>query len=87
MQFDSLTGGYYPVLFFNEFWLLREHLIAINDTVKSLPLSVSYSPYSLMKWQMMLQMEQSFAMQTSMGTAAEGESDEFKVFRIVMGCL
>jgi hypothetical protein len=78
MQFDSESGGYYPVLFFNEFWLLRDYLIAINDTVKSLPLTVSYSPLSLLKWQMMQQMEQSFAMQTSMGTAAEGESDEFK---------
>jgi len=32
----------------------------------------------MMKWQMMLQMEQSFSMQQSIGTAGEGDSDEFK---------
>lgn len=40
---------------------------------------MEYYPLSLMKWQMMLQMEQSFALQQSMGTAVEEESDEFKV--------
>jgi len=64
--------------FFDEFWLFREHLILINDTVDILNLTLSYSPISLMKWQLFLQMEQSFSMQRSMGTAMEDESDEFK---------
>lgn len=72
------SGDYFPVLFFDEFWLFREHLILINDTVDILNLTLSYSPISLMKWQLFLQMEQSFSMQKSMGTAVEDESDEFK---------
>lgn len=78
VKFDAL-GRYFPVLYFDEFWLMRDHLIPINDTVKELNLSMSYSTFSLMKWQMFMQMEQSFAMQESIGTAAEGESEEFKV--------
>lgn len=66
------------MVFVNEFWLFREHLSPLNDTVKDLTLGLSYNPISMMKWQMFSQMEQSFQMQISMGTAAEGESDEFK---------
>eukprot|EP01118_Nematostelium_gracile_P005974 TRINITY_DN1907_c0_g1_i2.p1 TRINITY_DN1907_c0_g1~~TRINITY_DN1907_c0_g1_i2.p1 ORF type:complete len:565 (+),score=124.80 TRINITY_DN1907_c0_g1_i2:56-1750(+) len=77
LKFDE-TGKYFPVLFVNEFWLFREDYMEINETLKELPLTLSFSPLSLMKWQMMLQMEESFAMQRSIGTAAEDESDTFK---------
>jgi len=69
---------FFPVLFLNEFWLLKEHLIPINNTVKTLPLYISYNTISLMKWQIFLQIEQSFSIQRSMGTAMDGESDELK---------
>jgi len=72
------SGDYFPVLFFDDFWLFREHLVPINESVETLNISMSYSPISLMKWQMMLQMEQSFSVQKAMGTAVEDESDEFK---------
>jgi len=71
-------GRYYPVIFFDEFWLMKENLIEINSTVTSLNLTLSYSPISLLRWQMMMQMEQSFKMQQTMGTSVESESDEFK---------
>jgi len=78
MQIDNELSAYYPVLFFDEFWVLKEHLIIINDTLDTLPLTISYSPLSLMKWQFMLQMDQSLQMQQSMGTSVEEDSDEFK---------
>jgi len=53
-------------------------LIPINSTVETLNLTLHYSPLSLMRWQFMLQMDQSFAMQQAMGTAVEDESDEIK---------
>jgi len=77
MTFDD-SGAFFPVLFLNEFWLLKEHLIPINNTVKTLPLYISYNTISLMKWQIFLQIEQSFSIQRSMGTAMDGESDELK---------
>ena len=78
MIFDKAEDYYYPTIFFNEFWLMREHLYPINDTTPELPLHLSYSTISLWKWQMMIQMEQSFKMQESMG-AVESEKDEVKV--------
>jgi len=62
---------------------MREHLYPINDTTPELSLHLSYSTVSLWKWQMMVQMEQSFAMQESLG-AVEGEKDEVKVSNVLV---
>jgi hypothetical protein len=77
MSFDA-QGSYYPTVFVNEFWLFREHLYPINETTPELPLRLEYSTLSMWKWQMMVQMQQSFKMQEAWGSAAEGESDEIK---------
>lgn len=71
------NGNYLPVLYFNEFWLMKEHLVMINSTVKQLNLSITYDPISMWKWQMQSQMDQSLAMQESMG-GVEGERENFK---------
>eukprot|EP01087_Luapelamoeba_hula_P006997 TRINITY_DN1707_c2_g1_i1.p1 TRINITY_DN1707_c2_g1~~TRINITY_DN1707_c2_g1_i1.p1 ORF type:complete len:657 (-),score=136.11 TRINITY_DN1707_c2_g1_i1:83-2053(-) len=77
MQFDKNGDNYYPTLYFNNFWLLREHLYPINETTPVLPLRLDFFLLSMWKWQMMVQMDQSFAMQESLG-AVEGEKDEVK---------
>jgi hypothetical protein len=77
MSFDE-EGNYEPTLFVNEFWLFREHLYPINETTPELPLRLEYNTLSMWKWQAMVQMQQSFKMQESWGSAAEGESDELK---------
>jgi hypothetical protein len=46
-QFDQ-HGNYYPIVFVNEFWIMREHLTPINETVTSLPLGIVI--HSLMPW-------------------------------------
>jgi hypothetical protein len=79
MKFDEKGINYYPVLFIDEFWTFKDDYIPLNDTVEHLTLSLSYSPMSLVKWQMMMQMEKSFQMQVALGTALENESDDFKV--------
>jgi hypothetical protein len=78
MRFATNSSGYYPIVFFDDFWLLEENLIEINESVSTLTLTLSYSPISIMKWQMYLQMEQSFSIQQSIGTQQDGESDELK---------
>lgn len=72
------TGYYYPTVFFNEFWLLRDKLIPINDTITKLPLHLELSPISMTKWQLFLQIDQSFQIHRSYGSMLEGESDELK---------
>uniref|UniRef100_A0A0D9W5C3 Transmembrane CLPTM1 family protein n=1 Tax=Leersia perrieri TaxID=77586 RepID=A0A0D9W5C3_9ORYZ len=75
---DPSSGNYYPTVFFNEFWLLRDKLIALNETVEELPLHLEVGPISMTKWQIFLQMEQSFQVHRSYGSMLEGEADELK---------
>jgi hypothetical protein len=79
LNVDSATNNYYPTVFFNEFWLLRDKLIALNETVEELPLNLEVGPISMTKWQLFLQMEQSFQVHRSYGSMLEGEADELKV--------
>ena len=60
---------YTPTLFFNEFWLLRDHLIPLNETVGEVTLHFSLSGMSQWKWTIFTQMEQSFNMQVGRCTA------------------
>eukprot|EP00002_Diphylleia_rotans_P034863 TRINITY_DN7532_c0_g1_i2.p1 TRINITY_DN7532_c0_g1~~TRINITY_DN7532_c0_g1_i2.p1 ORF type:complete len:531 (-),score=128.18 TRINITY_DN7532_c0_g1_i2:107-1699(-) len=76
MQFDK-NGNYYPTVFFNDFWVLKEYLKPLNETTPELVLHMDYSPISLMKWQFLTQMEASFKTQVSMGSS-ENESEEIK---------
>lgn len=78
LQFDPKTGNYFPIVSFNEFWLMREKLIPINETVEELPLNLELGPISLMKWQLFLQIDQSFQIHRSYGSMLEGEADELK---------
>lgn len=78
MNIEPTTGNYYPTVFFNEFWLLRDKLIALNDTVTELPLHLEVAPISMTKWQLFLQIDQSFQIHRSYGSMLEGEADELK---------
>eukprot|EP01113_Clastostelium_recurvatum_P048811 TRINITY_DN8962_c0_g1_i4.p1 TRINITY_DN8962_c0_g1~~TRINITY_DN8962_c0_g1_i4.p1 ORF type:complete len:617 (-),score=137.18 TRINITY_DN8962_c0_g1_i4:94-1944(-) len=78
-------GKYKPVLYFNEFWQMKGDLIAINNTLRSVPLTLSYSILSMWKWQLYLQMQQSFEMQGAIGSLGgmgeevdEGGEEEVK---------
>uniref|UniRef100_A0A7N0TZ62 Cleft lip and palate associated transmembrane protein n=1 Tax=Kalanchoe fedtschenkoi TaxID=63787 RepID=A0A7N0TZ62_KALFE len=78
LNVEPSTGNYYPTVFFNEFWLLRDKLIQLNDTVTEVPLNIEVSPISMTKWQLFLQIEQSFQIHRSYGSMLEGETDEMK---------
>ncbi|CAG8688894.1 35419_t:CDS:10, partial [Racocetra persica] len=78
---DSTThsGWYLPVVFVNDFWILKDHLTPINETVKTLPLNIKYYPLSFMKFQLYMQMDESFRKQAEMiGGDAHSEFDEIK---------
>jgi hypothetical protein len=78
MQFVAGTGEYFPPLFFNEFFLMREHLVPMNETVSVVNLTLSTYPLSLLKWQLMSQMMVSWKMQTETLGSSQSEVDEFK---------
>jgi hypothetical protein len=78
LQYEETTGNYFPTVYFNEFWLLKDKLIAINESVNELPLELELGPISLTRWQLYLQVDQSFQIHRSYGSMLEGEADEVK---------
>jgi hypothetical protein len=78
MEFDPASGKYYPVIYHDEFWLMKEHLIAINSTLTQLELTMSYTTIGLMRWQMQSQMERQWQQQADMGTHRDQDTDEVK---------
>ncbi|KAF3444206.1 hypothetical protein FNV43_RR13896 [Rhamnella rubrinervis] len=78
LNVEPSSGNYFPTVFFNEFWLLRDKLIRINETVTELPLNLEVGPISMTKWQLFLQIDQSFQIHRSYGSMLEGEADELK---------
>ncbi|KAI0865803.1 cleft lip and palate transmembrane protein 1-domain-containing protein [Xylaria cubensis] len=43
------NSWYYPVLFVNQFWQMKTHMVLLNDTVKTLPLRLDLN--NLKNWQ------------------------------------
>ncbi|XP_052195403.1 uncharacterized protein LOC127803317 [Diospyros lotus] len=78
LNIEPKTGNYHPTIFFNEFWLLRDKLMPINDTVEEYPLNLEVGPISMTKWQLFLQIDQSFQIHRNYGSMLEGEADELK---------
>ncbi len=75
---DASRGRYQPVVFVNEFWCPRERLLALNETagaaLAELPLELTFSITTLMRWMLTEQMMQSLEQQASMhGSAAMEE--------------
>ncbi|KAH3847763.1 putative lipid scramblase CLPTM1 [Dreissena polymorpha] len=52
VDFVPGENKYYPVLYFNDYWNLNSDYMPINDTIKELNLTLTYSPISLFRWQM-----------------------------------
>lgn len=77
MAFDN-AGNHFPIIHFNEFWLLRDKMVLMNETVTNVTLYLEVGHVAMWWWQIMTQMEKSFDMQRSMGMQSDGESDEFK---------
>ena len=61
VDYDDMT--YFPTVWFNEFWLLRDKMVPLNGSVAEVPLQLSVYPLSLWKFTIYLQMDQSFSMQ------------------------
>ncbi|KAI8589833.1 cleft lip and palate transmembrane protein 1-domain-containing protein [Geranomyces variabilis] len=69
---------YYPVFLVNDFWMLQENLMPINETVKTLNISLSYTPLPRWKYQMYQTFEENFRVQNSVMGVGSGETDEIK---------
>ena len=63
MTFDPVAMEYYPTIFFNDFWLLKDYLIPMNESVTEVPLSFTLSSMTLWKFTLFSQMDQAFGKQ------------------------
>ncbi|KAK3817984.1 MAG: cleft lip and palate transmembrane protein 1-domain-containing protein [Linnemannia elongata] len=72
------NGFVLPVVYINDFWLLKEHMTAINETVKELPLRINFHPISYMKLQMYSSLDIGMSKQSGMMGGTGGELDEVK---------
>jgi len=80
LNIDQVGGGksYWPHTWYNDFWLLRDHLVPINNTVTTVTLHLSLHSLPSWKYALYSSMDQSFSMQQSFGAMGEGESDDIK---------
>ena len=76
---DERRSGYYPVVYFNEFWLLKSYLRRLNETIdEPLELKLDVDVQSMMKWQFQTSMEQTWETQRSFGVSGENDADDVK---------
>ncbi|XP_009475439.1 PREDICTED: cleft lip and palate transmembrane protein 1, partial [Nipponia nippon] len=52
VKFDAISGDYYPILYFNDYWNLQKDYFPINETLQRLPFRLSFCPLSLWRWQL-----------------------------------
>ena len=83
------NGWYYPILFVNTFWQLRNHMTELNATVKELPLHISLT--NMNNWKMSLYASIDEGMKQNQRQAASGgpmpaggDGSEFEEFKRVL---
>ncbi|KAI6200944.1 hypothetical protein M3Y96_00788600 [Aphelenchoides besseyi] len=77
VKFDNDANHYLPILFFNNYWNLGSEYQPINETVKELNLTITFSPLSLFKWQLYAsQMNQGKWSQVFGGDLMETDPDD-----------
>ncbi|KAJ3026969.1 UNVERIFIED_CONTAM: Cleft lip and palate transmembrane protein 1 like protein [Siphonaria sp. JEL0065] len=69
---------YYPIFYTDDFWLLSEQLQPINETLKSVNLTLKWEPKSWWYFQLLTTMEDSLNQQMSMMGSDRKETDEMK---------
>ena len=83
------NGWYYPILFVNTFWQLRDHMTELNSTVKVLPLHITLN--NLNNWKFSLYASIDEGMKQNQRQAASGgpmpaagDGSEFEEFKRVL---
>ena len=78
IDIEPESAQYWPHIWYNDFWNLREYLIPVNETLKEVTLYVSVETINTWKYALFTQVESSFSMQQSLGAMGDGESDDVK---------
>ncbi|KAL9101914.1 MAG: hypothetical protein Q9163_002880 [Psora crenata] len=83
------NGWYYPILFVNTFWQLRDHMTELNSTVKEVPLHITIN--NMKNWKMAIYASIDEGMKQNQRQAASGgpmpaagDGSEFEEFKRVL---
>lgn len=83
------NAWYYPILFVNTFWQLRDHMTELNSTVKELPLQINLN--NLANWKFSLYSSIGEGAKQSQKQAASGgpmpaggDGSEFEAFKSIL---
>ncbi|MCJ1249882.1 Cleft lip and palate transmembrane protein 1 like protein [Trapelia coarctata] len=83
------NGWYYPVLYVNTFWQLRDHMIELNNTIKTLPIHITLN--NLNNWKFALYASIDESVKTNQRNiaaggpvTAQGDGSEFEEFKRVL---
>lgn len=69
---------YYPPLEINEFWMLKDSLPPLNDTVPEIRVEMSFDPASVHKWTLYKQFDMTWERQIRLGVMKPEQADDFK---------
>lgn len=83
------NGWYYPILFINTFWQLRDHMTELNETVKRLPLHIDLDHLSNWKFSIYSSIDESMKQnqrQIASGgpMPAGGDGSELEEFKRIL---
>ena len=69
---------YYPPMEVSEFWILKNTLPLMNETVTDATVEVSFTPISMYKWSMLKSFENTWEKQIEMGLMPEEQREDLK---------
>ena len=82
------NGWYYPILFVNTFWQLRNHMTELNSTVTELPLRITLNNLNHWKFSMYATVDESMKQtqrQAASGTSMTGsDGSELEMFKSIL---
>eukprot|EP00484_Ammonia_sp_Unknown_P020253 CAMPEP_0197038048 /NCGR_PEP_ID=MMETSP1384-20130603/15093_1 /TAXON_ID=29189 /ORGANISM="Ammonia sp." /LENGTH=635 /DNA_ID=CAMNT_0042468441 /DNA_START=30 /DNA_END=1937 /DNA_ORIENTATION=- len=78
-KIDIESNRYWPVLYMDDFWLLGDKLIALNNaSLQEVPLKIYLSPIAQWKFMLQVQMEAQYEQQTKWGMSSSEDNDEVR---------
>lgn len=69
---------YYPIILFSDFWVLKDKLIPLNETISEVKLKLTYDTFWIYKLFMLKQFEQSQTIGSTYGLQSDHEYDLMK---------
>lgn len=76
IEFEPVTGNYYPIVYLNDYWNLARDYMPINDTVEELQLDLTFAFLSMFRWQMYTAQAMRGKWTSILGSDVMQESDE-----------